>query len=102
MHRNVAAVKTDAATVTIVSIAALCRNETSSHWLHNTACIPDDGQGFSFAGPNQANIQECGNRSYDEGRFEAARILYLNVKNYGRCASAMLCSIPNCCLYSWV
>ena len=42
------------------------------------------------AGPNQANIQEGANRSYEEGRYEAARILYLHVKNYGRLASCLV------------
>jgi hypothetical protein len=35
-------------------------------------------------------VQECGNRAYDEGRFEAARILYLHIKNYGRLASCLV------------
>jgi hypothetical protein len=44
----------------------------------------------AFAGPNTAQLGECGDRSYEEGRFEAARILYLYIKNYGRLASCLV------------
>lgn len=42
------------------------------------------------AGPNQAQVQECGDRCYEEARYEAARILYLHIKNFGRLASCLV------------
>ena len=59
-----------------------------------TPSLQVDRLGVRRAGPNQANIQECGNRSFEEERFEAARILYLNVKNFGRLASCALPLMP--------
>lgn len=44
----------------------------------------------AFAGPNQAQVQECGDRCYEEARYEAARILYLHIKNFGRLASCLV------------
>lgn len=41
-------------------------------------------------GPNQAQVQECGDRCYEEARYEAARILYLHIKNFGRLASCLV------------
>jgi clathrin heavy chain len=40
--------------------------------------------------PNIANIQSAGDRCYDERLFEAAKILYSNVSNYGRLASTLV------------
>jgi hypothetical protein len=68
--------------------ARVCARDTGVPPMnHEAACHQTPCQS---AGPNQANVQECGNRAYEEARFEAARILYLNVKNFGRLASCLV------------
>lgn len=38
------------------------------------------------AGPAQA----CGDRAYDEGLYDAARVLFTHIPNYGRLASTLV------------
>jgi clathrin heavy chain len=40
--------------------------------------------------PNVANIQSVGDRVFDCGLYEAARVLYDNISNYGRLASTLV------------
>lgn len=40
--------------------------------------------------PAQANLQACGDRLFDEGLYEAARILFAQIPNYARLASTLL------------
>lgn len=40
-----------------------------------------------ISSPNIAQIQAVGDRCFDEGLFEAAKILYLNISNYSKLAS---------------
>mmetsp|Transcript_15803 Transcript_15803/g.20869 ORF Transcript_15803/g.20869 Transcript_15803/m.20869 type:complete len:1733 (+) Transcript_15803:212-5410(+) len=39
-----------------------------------------------IAAPNVANIQDCGERCYDEGIYEAAKILFKNINNNAKLA----------------
>lgn len=39
---------------------------------------------------HQANLQACGDRLFDEGLFEAARILFQHLPNWGRLASTLV------------
>ncbi|KPP70923.1 clathrin heavy chain 1-like, partial [Scleropages formosus] len=41
-------------------------------------------------GPNNAHIQQVGDRCYDEKMYEAAKLLYNNVSNFGRLASTLV------------
>lgn len=41
-------------------------------------------------GTHQANLQSAGDRCFDEGMFEAARVLYAFIPNWGRLASALV------------
>uniref|UniRef100_A0A8C2KYK9 Clathrin heavy chain n=1 Tax=Cyprinus carpio TaxID=7962 RepID=A0A8C2KYK9_CYPCA len=41
-------------------------------------------------GPNNAHIQQVGERCYEEGMFEAARLLFNNVSNFARLASTLV------------
>ncbi|KAJ1734951.1 Clathrin heavy chain [Coemansia biformis] len=41
-------------------------------------------------GPNIAQVQKVGDRCYDEGLFEAARLLFQNVSNWARLASTLV------------
>jgi clathrin heavy chain len=43
-----------------------------------------------ISSPNIAQIQQVGDRCYDEQLYEAARILYNNVSNYARLASTLV------------
>uniref|UniRef100_A0AAQ4PSW1 Clathrin heavy chain n=1 Tax=Gasterosteus aculeatus aculeatus TaxID=481459 RepID=A0AAQ4PSW1_GASAC len=42
------------------------------------------------SGPNNAHIQQVGDRCYDEGMHEAAKLLYNNVSNFARLASTLV------------
>ncbi|KXZ42859.1 hypothetical protein GPECTOR_114g310 [Gonium pectorale] len=39
---------------------------------------------------HQANLQACGDRCYEEGLYEAARVLFAHLPNYGRLASTLV------------
>ncbi|XP_054181942.1 clathrin heavy chain 2 isoform X14 [Homo sapiens] len=41
-------------------------------------------------GPNNAHIQQVGDRCYEEGMYEAAKLLYSNVSNFARLASTLV------------
>ncbi|XP_054097671.2 clathrin heavy chain 2 isoform X9 [Callithrix jacchus] len=41
-------------------------------------------------GPNNAHIQQAGDRCYEEGMYEAAELLYSNVSNFARLASTLV------------
>ncbi|XP_019565714.2 clathrin heavy chain 2 isoform X1 [Rhinolophus sinicus] len=41
-------------------------------------------------GPNNAHIQQVGDRCYEEGMFEAAKLLYTSVSNFARLASTLV------------
>jgi len=41
-------------------------------------------------GPNVAQIQHVGDRCFDEGFYEAAKMLFSNISNFGRLASALV------------
>ncbi|ELK01734.1 Clathrin heavy chain 1 [Pteropus alecto] len=41
-------------------------------------------------GPNNAHIQQVGDRCYDEKMYDAAKLLYNNVSNFGRLASTLV------------
>uniref|UniRef100_A0A286XQZ2 Clathrin heavy chain n=1 Tax=Cavia porcellus TaxID=10141 RepID=A0A286XQZ2_CAVPO len=41
-------------------------------------------------GPNNANIQQVGDRCYEEGMYEAAKLLYSSVSNFARLASTLV------------
>uniref|UniRef100_A0A4W4EFJ0 Clathrin heavy chain linker core motif domain-containing protein n=1 Tax=Electrophorus electricus TaxID=8005 RepID=A0A4W4EFJ0_ELEEL len=41
-------------------------------------------------GPNNAHIQQVGDRCYEDGMFEAARLLFNNVSNFARLASTLV------------
>uniref|UniRef100_A0A2K6FRV2 Clathrin heavy chain n=1 Tax=Propithecus coquereli TaxID=379532 RepID=A0A2K6FRV2_PROCO len=41
-------------------------------------------------GPNNAHIQQVGDRCYDEGMYEAAKLLYSNVSNFARLTSTLV------------
>uniref|UniRef100_A0A674E6F8 Clathrin, heavy chain b (Hc) n=1 Tax=Salmo trutta TaxID=8032 RepID=A0A674E6F8_SALTR len=41
-------------------------------------------------GPNNAHIQQVGDRCYDERMYDAAKLLYNNVSNFGRLASTLV------------
>lgn len=43
-----------------------------------------------IAGSHQANLQSCGDRCFDEGIYEAARILYFKIPNWGRLSSTFV------------
>lgn len=43
-----------------------------------------------ISGPQGANIQQAGDRCYDEKLYEAARILFLHISNWGRLASTLV------------
>lgn len=43
-----------------------------------------------IASPNIANIQDVGDKCFDEGLYEAARILFTNISNFSRLASALV------------
>ena len=43
-----------------------------------------------ISGPNAANIASVGDRCFDEGLFEAAKLLYQSVSNWGRLASTLV------------
>ncbi|KAG8597249.1 hypothetical protein GDO81_002222 [Engystomops pustulosus] len=42
------------------------------------------------SGPNNAHIQQVGDRCYDEGMYDAAKLLYNNVSNFARLASTLV------------
>uniref|UniRef100_A0A8C2Z9F8 Clathrin heavy chain n=1 Tax=Cyclopterus lumpus TaxID=8103 RepID=A0A8C2Z9F8_CYCLU len=42
------------------------------------------------SGPNNAHIQQVGDRCYDDGMHEAAKLLYNNVSNFARLASTLV------------
>ncbi|XP_023567489.1 clathrin heavy chain 2 isoform X3 [Octodon degus] len=41
-------------------------------------------------GPNNANIQQVGDRCYEEGMYEAAKLLFHSVSNFARLASTLV------------
>lgn len=41
-------------------------------------------------GPNNAHIQQVGDRCYDDGMYDAAKLLYNNVSNFARLASTLV------------
>mmetsp|Transcript_17321 Transcript_17321/g.52085 ORF Transcript_17321/g.52085 Transcript_17321/m.52085 type:complete len:1674 (-) Transcript_17321:219-5240(-) len=41
-------------------------------------------------GTHQANLQACGDRCFDEGMYDAARILFQHLPNYARLASTLV------------
>uniref|UniRef100_A0A8C0QYU3 Clathrin heavy chain like 1 n=1 Tax=Canis lupus dingo TaxID=286419 RepID=A0A8C0QYU3_CANLU len=41
-------------------------------------------------GPNNAHIQQVGDRCYEEGMYEAAKLLYSSVSNFARLASTLV------------
>ncbi|XP_028683823.2 clathrin heavy chain 2 isoform X4 [Macaca mulatta] len=41
-------------------------------------------------GPNNAHIQQVGDRCYEKGMYEAAKLLYSNVSNFARLASTLV------------
>jgi clathrin heavy chain len=43
-----------------------------------------------IAGPNVAQIQNCGDRCYDAAMYEAAKLLYTNISNFARLASTLV------------
>eukprot|EP00058_Branchiostoma_floridae_P009338 XP_002594826.1 hypothetical protein BRAFLDRAFT_124425 [Branchiostoma floridae] len=43
-----------------------------------------------ISGPNTANIQQVGDRCYDAKMYDAAKLLYNNVSNFGRLASTLV------------
>ncbi len=43
-----------------------------------------------ISGPNHAQIQQVGDRCYNEGMYEAAKLLYNNVSNFARLASTLV------------
>lgn len=43
-----------------------------------------------ISGSHQANLQSCGDRCFDEGIYEASRILYGKIPNWGRLASTFV------------
>jgi len=43
-----------------------------------------------ITGSHQANLQSCGDRVFNEGLYEAARILYARIPNWGRLASTFV------------
>jgi len=43
-----------------------------------------------ISGPNHAQIQQVGDRCYDEKMYDAAKLLYNNVSNFGRLASTLV------------
>ena len=43
-----------------------------------------------IAGSNLANLQAAGDRAFEEGYFEAARIVYSKIPNWGRLASTLV------------
>jgi len=43
-----------------------------------------------ISGPNVAKIQAIGDRCYDDGFYEAARLLFTNISNFSRLASALV------------
>eukprot|EP00118_Oscarella_pearsei_P024527 m.306251 g.306251 ORF g.306251 m.306251 type:complete len:1689 (+) comp41084_c0_seq1:100-5166(+) len=43
-----------------------------------------------ISGPNHAQIQQVGDRCYDEKMYEAAKILFNNISNFARLASAQV------------
>lgn len=43
-----------------------------------------------ISGPNHAQIQQVGDRCYDQGMYEAAKLLYNNVSNFARLASTLV------------
>ncbi|XP_076126184.1 clathrin heavy chain 1 [Alosa pseudoharengus] len=42
-------------------------------------------------GPTNAHIQQVGDRCYEEGMYEAAKLLYNSVSNFARLASTLVC-----------
>lgn len=43
-----------------------------------------------ISGPHQANLQSVGDRCFDEGNFDAARIVFQHIPNWGRLASTLV------------
>ncbi|KAL6748149.1 vesicle coat protein clathrin, heavy chain [Haematococcus lacustris] len=43
-----------------------------------------------IGGSHQANLQACGDRLLEEGLYEAARVLFQHIPNFGRLASTLL------------
>ncbi|XP_040859504.1 clathrin heavy chain 2 [Ochotona curzoniae] len=43
-----------------------------------------------ISGPNNANIQQVGDRCYEEGMYEAAKLLYSSISNFARLASTLV------------
>lgn len=43
-----------------------------------------------IAGPNHADIQRIGDRCYDDGMYEPAKLLYNNVSNFARLAITLV------------
>lgn len=43
-----------------------------------------------IAGPNQANLQSVGDRCFLDGNYEAARIVFQHIPNWGRLASTLV------------
>merc|ERR1719402_764765 len=43
-----------------------------------------------ISGPNHAQIQQVGDRCYNEAMYEAAKLLYNNVSNFARLASTLV------------
>ena len=40
--------------------------------------------------PHQANLQSVGDRAFEEGHYEAARIIFAHIPNWGRLASTLV------------
>ena len=43
-----------------------------------------------ISGSHQANLQSVGDRCYEEGLFEAARIIFQHIPNWGKLASTLV------------
>ena len=55
------------------------------------ACNEDLGALEEFvAGPNSANLQAAGDSAFKEQRYEAARLIYTKIPNWGRLASTLV------------
>ncbi|XP_074247180.1 clathrin heavy chain 2 isoform X8 [Saimiri boliviensis] len=56
--------------------------------LAKTSCLSELEDYIN--GPNNAHIQQVGDRCYEEGMYEAAKLLYSNVSNFARLASTLV------------
>ena len=68
-----------------------CTVQVDTELVYAYAKTGENGPLEEFiSGQHQANLQSVGDRCFEEGLYEAARIVFQHIPNYGRLASTLV------------